>query len=208
MDGLICPVCDRKAIRTRKYEFDNSTLYLHDLMHPDRNHSVIAGKPIVKVKAEPEETEEKVQQEKPKLVGRQVDPLPKLVGRQEATPIGESGDTSTTIMRKSALLAAEIEKEEAAPSGRVCSACGKSGHNKRTCTAGSKSEAVIDENKSAEGKRVCSECGEAGHNKRTCSGAKKKTTMVTSSPKDTPKKSGRVCSRCNKSGHNVRTCEA
>lgn len=207
MDALICPVCDRKAIRTRKYEFDDSTLYLHDLMHPDRNHSVIAGKPIVKVKAAAEEKE--VQQEKPKLVGRQVDPLPKLIGRQEATaPIGESGDTSTTIMRKSAQLAAEIEKEEAAPSGRVCSACGKSGHNKRTCTAGSKSEAVVDEKQSAEGKRVCSECHEAGHNKRTCPGAKKKTTPPPSSPKDTPKKGGRVCSRCGKSGHNVRTCES
>jgi len=73
-------------------------------------------------------------------------------------------------------------------SKRVCSACGKCGHNKRSCSTEANSPP-----KQVGNTKQCSVCGENGHNKRTC--------ML-----KTSQKSGRQCSECGECGHNKRTC--
>ena len=65
---------------------------------------------------------------------------------------------------------------------RICSACGKCGHNKRTCL----------QKMPLKTGRKCSECGDCGHNKRTC--------LLTVKVKHTK------CSVCDEVGHNARTC--
>ena len=82
---------------------------------------------------------------------------------------------------------------------RVCSKCGISGHNFRTCTKVS----LIENAKALVGQRRCGLCGENGHNRRSCVLAQALPLMPTSPHTVNAK----TCSICGEKGHNSRTCQ-
>jgi len=82
---------------------------------------------------------------------------------------------------------------------RVCSKCGISGHNSRTCTKVS----LIENAKALVGQRRCGLCGENGHNRRSCVLAQALPLMPTSPHTVNAK----TCSICGEKGHNSRTCQ-
>jgi len=81
---------------------------------------------------------------------------------------------------------------------RVCSKCGGSGHNSRTCAALS----LMETTKALVGQRRCGLCGDNGHNRRSCVLAQPLPLKPTSSHTVNAK----TCSICGEKGHNSRTC--
>lgn len=74
----------------------------------------------------------------------------------------------------------------------ICSKCGVSGHNSRTCEAIPLKETI----ESSLNQRRCGMCGLYGHNRRSCE-ANTSAIQV---------KSKKTCSLCGQKGHNSRTC--
>lgn len=80
---------------------------------------------------------------------------------------------------------------------RVCSKCGVSGHNSRTCS-------IIEEAKALVGQRKCGLCGENGHNRRSCVLAP--IPLLPLMPASSYSVNPKTCSICGEKRHNSRTC--
>lgn len=80
---------------------------------------------------------------------------------------------------------------------RVCSKCGVSGHNSRTCS-------IIEEAKALVGQRRCGLCGGNGHNRRSCLWKNIRPHLL---PTSSHTVNAKTCSICGEKGHNSRTCQ-